>query len=48
MEKGMKGGCQEKRCRSWECIAHEAGGLEPPVPTPHSPLRLGRLNENKQ
>ena len=26
-------------------MAHEAGGLEPPVPTPHSPLGLGMLNE---
>ena len=47
IEKGMKGGCQEKRGGSWECMAHEVGGLEPPVPAPHSPLGLGRLNENK-
>ena len=43
----MKGGCEEKRGRSWECMAHEAGGLELPAPTPHSPLGFGMLNENK-
>ena len=28
-------------------MAHKAGGLEPPVPTLHSPLGLGMLNEKK-
>ena len=43
----MMGRCEEKRGGSWECMAREAGGLKSPVPTPHSSLGLGMLNENK-
>ena len=43
-----KGGCHKKGAGAgMECMAHKAGSLEPPVPTPHSPLGLGMLNENK-